>query len=113
MSPDSAAEGCEITRARLDEVFRLAGEYDQDEAESLIPKIRNECALAIASLLKSDPIDDDLYLPASSYSDIPADTRRQAKQQGRVRSRKGNGNRNLYNDADVRKNWPHKVEARG
>lgn len=55
---------------------------------------------------------DDPYYPAKHYSKfcLQPDTLRQAARRGRIKSRKVNGNRNQYRDADVRRCWPHLFE---
>lgn len=57
--------------------------------------------------------DADKWYPAKHYDryNISADTLRQAAHDRRIRKRKGNGNRNEYPEADVRRCWPHLFPA--
>jgi hypothetical protein len=57
--------------------------------------------------------DADKWYPAEHYYkyNISADRLRQAAHHGRIRKRKGNGNRNHYPEADVRCCWPHLFPA--
>lgn len=73
------------------------------------------CALQpiTAVLQANDEPDAERWYPAQYYGqfNISSDTLRQAAHDGRIRKRKGNGNRNEYPEADVRRCWPHLFPA--
>lgn len=71
------------------------------------------CATQLKSLMPDASLTDEAYYPATYYIkfNIQPDTLRKAAGLGRINRRKGNGNRNHYCDADVRKCWPDAFDS--